>query len=44
MFSEITENGEALIEFDALNMSSVSFFMMMHKKFILGFMIYKWKQ
>ncbi|WP_299254325.1 hypothetical protein [uncultured Lacinutrix sp.] len=37
VFSEITENGEALIEFDALNMSSVSFVYDGTEKFYFGF-------
>lgn len=37
VFSEIIENGEALIEFDALNMSSVSFVYNGTEKFYFGF-------
>ena len=37
MFSEITENGETLIEFDALDMSSVSFVYDGTEEFYFGF-------
>ncbi|AUC81875.1 hypothetical protein CW733_06935 [Lacinutrix sp. Bg11-31] len=36
-FSQVTENGEELIEFDALNMSSVSFVYDGTEKFYFGF-------